>query len=608
MSLSHKHFATRIALLAALLAALATSPSEAADPFYVNLLRDGKAAQARGELDAAIWNLRVACFGMLDEPALLAEGLVQLSLAQSDAGSAETLTTVDRLLDVETQFGGYTAARLSSDTKGRFENLIYRRVDPARLAGLTAFAALTERRERETMAAAGPDQLRMMLEDRLAGDPSNAEWLRQLANLETAQGRPAAAVTSLSALLALSPNDPLLRCERFRTAVEAGRCDLAVPDVTSCPAESTEATLALPLLSCITAQSSWQEASDYLQTLPAAVRSTSKIRKAEKEVNRQLRTLARMQEPEAVPESPAPTGDLEAEALDISDATASEQPAIEETTPEESAPADDDLEATLTEPSPQPDPCERFRRSARNGACTGLMSELATCSEAALERAIAPKVMKCYADASEWHAALSFAQMLPPQVRGLSKIRKIEGRATKQVEAQTQQTEEPASNEATAPESTQTDDAQTANAQPANTQITNSQPDPVRSADAPTPTALDNATRTLASARTSNEITRAYALTSKLALDYPTHPQSNLLAAQGAYRAAQWDKAVAFFKASGGPTDTDPLLLFYYAVSLYETGNPRQAATLLDRALPRIRRTPFVDSYVARINTAAGRN
>lgn len=585
--MSHKHFATRIALLVALLAALSTSPSQAADPFYLNLLRDGKAAHARGELEDAIWNLRVACFGMLDEPALLAEGLVALSLAQSDAGSTETLATVDRLLQVETQFGGYSSATLASDTRSRFENLIYRRVDPSRLTGLAAFAALSERREREAMAAAGPDQLRGILEERIAREPQNAEWHRRLADLEVAQGRPTAAVNSLNTLLALSPGDPVLRCERFRTAVEAGRCDLAVPDLASCPAEASEVGLALPILTCFTAQSSWQEASDYLQTLPAGVRSTSRIRKAEKEVDRELRTLARAQ-PEPAPQSSTPM-EYEAEPADAPQATVSQDTApIPE--PEVAT------EPSTTEPEPQPAPCERFRRSARNGACTGLMSDLATCSEAALERTIAPVVMKCYVDASEWHAALSFAEMLPPQVRGLSKIRKLEGRATKRVEAMSEPTAILPDVEATDPEASQNPTTPTA------------QPSPVRSADEPTPAELENATRALTRARTSNEITRAYALTSKLALDYPTHPQSNLLAAQGAYRAAQWGQAVTFFEASGGPTDAEPLLLFYYAVALYETGNPRQAATLIDRALPQIRRTPFVDSYVARINTAAGRN
>ncbi len=624
MSLNPRHLA-----LVLLLGALATGTAQAADPFYLNLLRDGKAAQTRGDLETAIWDLEVACFGLLDEPALLAEGLVHLALAQTDDGSPAAAATIERLLNLESGFSGYSQASLASDAKARFEDLLYRRLDPSRLAGLEAFDALTERREQEAFMAAGPDQRRIILAGRLAAEPASVVWLRMLADLETAQSLPGAAMPHLSALLALTPGDPLLLCERFRSATASGRCDIILTDLSSCPVEAGEAARALPILDCFTAQSSWQEATDYLQTLGPGVRSSSKIRKAEKQITRELRTQNKAEAKAlALAEAEALAGDdTETDSAAFDSGTEVQTPpafdpehrteAIPDTATPTEAPAELPVELpadapvdlveseTISEAAPPPDPCEHFRVSARNGACAGLMNDLAICPDAAIERAIAPAIMKCYVNSSSWDAALAFAETLPPQVRTLSKIQKFERRATKQANKQAERAAAEAASDSTVDSPPVIPSEVSAGDEPPVIPgVVEGSPDSGSASarddkreNPPTPSELEDATRLLATA-----------VTSKLALENPTHPESNLLAAQGAYRAAQWDKAVAFFRASGGPTSTEPLLLFYYAISLYETGNPSQAATLLDQALPSIRRTPFVESYVARINAAAGRN
>ena len=63
-----------------------------------------------------------------------------------------------------------------------------------------------------------------------------------LADLESAEGQPGAALPHLTALLARSPTDNALRCERFQTAMQAGRCDVALADLDSCtvPASSPD--------------------------------------------------------------------------------------------------------------------------------------------------------------------------------------------------------------------------------------------------------------------------------------------------------------------------------------------------------------------------------
>ncbi|MCL4838034.1 MAG: hypothetical protein KJ058_08725, partial [Thermoanaerobaculia bacterium] len=94
-----------LSLLALALVAAAAAPVLAArpvDPFYLDLLREGERALARGDARAAARDLRLACFGLLDEPPALAGCLGRLLLAQQAAGSGEdAAATAARLVEVE---------------------------------------------------------------------------------------------------------------------------------------------------------------------------------------------------------------------------------------------------------------------------------------------------------------------------------------------------------------------------------------------------------------------------------------------------------------------------------------------------------------------------
>lgn len=81
----------------------------------------------------------------------------------------------------------------------------------------------------------------------------------------------------------------------------------------------------------------------------------------------------------------------------------------------------------------------------------------------------------------------------------------------------------------------------------------------------------------------------------------PAWKEAQLAAAETAYRLARWSEAVAYFARAGDPGEGQPLLLFYWAVSLFEAGEKAQAAEVLRRALPRIKHTEYVDTYKAKI-------
>ncbi len=120
---------------------LAPIPAQAAvDPFYQGLLRDGQLAFDRKEYATAARALRLACFGMLDEPRPLADCLSRLALAQDGTGDAAGFReTFQRLLEVEDRFKGYSQGELPPELRAALEARLATRLPAATLAGAPAF-------------------------------------------------------------------------------------------------------------------------------------------------------------------------------------------------------------------------------------------------------------------------------------------------------------------------------------------------------------------------------------------------------------------------------------------------------------------------------------
>lgn len=124
-----------------LLTLLAASPAVAAiDPFYQGLLRDGQQAFDRKDYGTAARQLRLACFGMLDEPHPLADCLTRLLLAQDGAGDVEGVRdTFRRLTEVEDRFKAYSQGEIPPELRAALEARLAARIPAATLAGEPAF-------------------------------------------------------------------------------------------------------------------------------------------------------------------------------------------------------------------------------------------------------------------------------------------------------------------------------------------------------------------------------------------------------------------------------------------------------------------------------------
>lgn len=131
-----------------LLLLLPAAPARAAvDPFYQGLLREGIQQHDLGDFGAAVRSLRLACFGMLDEPAALGACLARLALAQDRNDDGEGfLDTFRRLSEVEERFQGYTRSDLSAEMRTDLERRLVARVPAAALRSVAAFRALADRK------------------------------------------------------------------------------------------------------------------------------------------------------------------------------------------------------------------------------------------------------------------------------------------------------------------------------------------------------------------------------------------------------------------------------------------------------------------------------
>jgi hypothetical protein len=132
-------------LLALLLVSSGLPAGAAIDPFYQGLLRDGTYAYDRKDFAKAVRDLRLACFGMLDEPKRLADCLARLALAQDRAEDLEGFReSFRRLVEIEERFTAYSQGDLTPELKAALGPRLAARIPAATLQGVPAFRGLAK--------------------------------------------------------------------------------------------------------------------------------------------------------------------------------------------------------------------------------------------------------------------------------------------------------------------------------------------------------------------------------------------------------------------------------------------------------------------------------
>jgi hypothetical protein len=112
---------------------------------------------------------------------------------------------------------------------------------------------------------------------------------------------------------------------------------------------------------------------------------------------------------------------------------------------------------------------------------------------------------------------------------------------------------------------------------------------------------LEGVRKALGETGKGKELRQVFQTAREVADAHPEAADAQRLAGEAAYRLSRWSDAVAYLQHGGGLPDSEPELLFYLAVSLYESGDRAAATAALKRSLPNLQRSPYVDAYARKI-------
>ena len=285
-------------------ATLAAAQQAGPDAFYLALLRDGKSEMLRGDTIAAKKSFRLACFGFLEQPVILAEGLVRLGLAEAALSDREAfVATFARLAEVEERFAAYAPAALAAEERRAFEEKALEWVTPELLRSLPTFAPLLARKSAVDIAKLSPRDRTRELEKRAAAEPGVPRWRVLLAEEDAAAERWAKVLARLEGVPDATASESAGRtagCLRGRALAALKRCEEAVVPLAACAATTSEPGLAEARLTCLVA----------LDRIDAARELAAKIVRPAAESPAVRKAIARIPEPrveKAPVERAAPT-------------------------------------------------------------------------------------------------------------------------------------------------------------------------------------------------------------------------------------------------------------------------------------------------------------
>jgi hypothetical protein len=167
--------------------ALAVAPfSRAADDFSRERLRVGEEALKAKRLPEAVDQLRIACFGLLDQVDALSECLVHLTLAQDAAKLPDDAeATLNRFLEVERRFAPYSKAAIPAEQRREFQAILHSRVPQASTLSIPSLTPLIETEE-QRIAKLPPAERVKALEAASLREPAARKWPIALVQARTA--------------------------------------------------------------------------------------------------------------------------------------------------------------------------------------------------------------------------------------------------------------------------------------------------------------------------------------------------------------------------------------------------------------------------------------
>ncbi|HUP23740.1 MAG TPA: hypothetical protein VNB06_12465, partial [Thermoanaerobaculia bacterium] len=257
-------------------------------------------------------------------------------------------------------------------------------------------------------------------------------------------------------------------------------------------------------------------------------------------------------------------------------------------------------EALRIEPGSSEAACLLRAAAARIGDCDAVVAATLSCPGPPADVKLARQVLGCLIEREAWSEAHRVLERLPAELSAQKPIQRL---ARELSEASVDILALEQTSDGGAPER---EGALSGTPSTAVSPAAQSNGDESREAEVKGKDDVPQRVREQFGAATTKEDFEAAFLGIKpLADQQPDDPELNLLAGEAAYRAARFAQAVRHYERVR-EMDGQPVHLFYFAVSLYESGNPETAARVLRRALPHLARSPFVASYVEKILPRSG--
>lgn len=298
-------------VLAAMIGVGAARAAPAAGPpddFYLARLHAGEAAyRSRLFLDAAE-ELRIASFGLLEQPPVLVRALALLALTQHALGrAAETGVTLDRLLDVERRFPAWASAPVDPAVRTELEALLRARVSAEALAAVPAFAEVVETEEKRLAKLPAPER-RKALEALAKRDPRKVDWPLALAREARDAGDPKATVKWAEKALALDGANVDARALAAQGKTARRDYAPALADLRLLPEErfASEPALFADLFVCLAAARDETGARRAFASVPPPLRDRADVLKARGELPEPLPTAPPEATTAAPPRAPTP--------------------------------------------------------------------------------------------------------------------------------------------------------------------------------------------------------------------------------------------------------------------------------------------------------------
>jgi tetratricopeptide (TPR) repeat protein len=308
---------TALIILVAAFSYVGSSVAATGDGFYEQQLQAGKVDFQAHRISQAANELRIAAFGFLDRPQLLAEALIRLVVAQNALGlDADASKTLERFVEVEQRFAPYKSLGIEPQVKTAFENFALKSLSNDTVLSLPAFRRISVDAQLRRIAAL-PERKRIGAYRELAEhEPKNPEWPLALALEYSSRDASRDTIQWGTRVLELDPGNLDARALVVHARTSSHACRDALPMFTETLLKERRDTYADQAV-CLAETGRWTEAKNALANVPEQLKRRTDVRRAEKLVADNVRTVTPTS---AVPKPPTPTqaaAPKAAEALEI---------------------------------------------------------------------------------------------------------------------------------------------------------------------------------------------------------------------------------------------------------------------------------------------------